>query len=146
MANNKKYNSSLVLSEDYLLVWDLKFTLLEKYIFKIIERSTDGGCSDEEISAALTLRCDEIQYVIRDELLSQFIQGDHSRRTIADDFTGMAKTRNQHQHRPHLKPLQQSQPSRQWTLPTTSPSARWRCTSLAWQALHNALIAREQSD
>ena len=34
MANNKKYNSSLVLSEDYLLVWDLKFTLLEKYIFK----------------------------------------------------------------------------------------------------------------
>ena len=89
MANNKKYNSSLVLSEDYLLVWDLKFTLLEKYIFKIIERSTDGGCSDEEISAALTLRCDEIQYVIRDELLRRFIQGDHSRRTIADDFTGM---------------------------------------------------------
>lgn len=69
----------------YLLFFDVKFTLIEKYIYKLIKEQ--GGCSDKEIAEILTLHPQEVAYVIQGALLDQCIQGDASRRTIADDFT-----------------------------------------------------------
>ena len=73
--------------EQYFLVFDIQYTLLEKYIYQTIKKSPDGGFSDKKIAKILILKPEEVKYIIEDELLSQFIQGDSSRRTISKDFT-----------------------------------------------------------
>ena len=76
-------------SKEYLLVWNIRYTLLEKYIHRVIEQSPERACSDEEIAKMLCLTPADVKCIIDDDLLKEIIQGDESRRTIASDFTNL---------------------------------------------------------
>lgn len=71
--------------QHFLLVWHLEFTLLEKYIVKILEKM--HHCSDEQISEILGIGPQDVRFIVNDEGLNQYVQGDHSRRTLMSDFT-----------------------------------------------------------
>ena len=73
--------------QEYFLVWDIQYTLLEKYIYRVIKNSPEQACSDEEIAKKLFLTPANVEYIINDDCLKKFIQGDESRRSIASDFT-----------------------------------------------------------
>ena len=73
--------------ESYLLVWNIEFTLLEKYIVKILEKKSN--CSDEQISQILGIEPKDVGPIVSDCGLRPYVQGDSSRRTLIDDFTKM---------------------------------------------------------
>ena len=88
--NNKKKNPSekkIPTGQYYLLVWRIQFTLLEKYILKVLEEK--GPCSDEEIANSLSMTAAEVSFIIQDEGLAknERVQGDQSRRTLKSNFT-----------------------------------------------------------
>ena len=73
--------------QSYLLVWHIEFTLLEEYIVKILGKM--HHCSDEQISQILGIEPEDVDSVVRDNGLHNYVQGDNSRRTLIDDFTKM---------------------------------------------------------
>ena len=79
--NNKKPEKR------YILCWKIKFTLLEDYILKAIEEKK--GCSDNEIAEILCLKAEDVSFIISDNGIIDYVQGDSSRRTLISNFTRM---------------------------------------------------------
>lgn len=81
---SRPFNPKQSVKEKYILIWDIKLTLLEKYILKVIKQK--AGCTDEEIAAVLCIETKEISQIIDDEGLRDHVQGDASRRTLVNGF------------------------------------------------------------
>ncbi len=69
----------------YILIRNIKFTLLEDFILRVLEEKQ--GCSDKEIANTLCMQPDEIEIIIDDDGLKGLVQGDFSRRTLKEGFT-----------------------------------------------------------
>ena len=62
-----------------------KFTVLEDFVLKVIERGL--GNSDEEIARVLCLETKDIAVIVEDNILKDEIEGDASHRSLPDNFT-----------------------------------------------------------
>ncbi|SMN00154.1 hypothetical protein SPONN_1324 [uncultured Candidatus Thioglobus sp.] len=72
-------------TKQYVLIWDMKFSVLEKFILKVIEKNQ--GCSDNDIAEILCLTSGDVSDITSDDGLKSCIQGDKSRRTLISNFT-----------------------------------------------------------
>ncbi|SMN00787.1 hypothetical protein SPONL_1554 [uncultured Candidatus Thioglobus sp.] len=82
MAKNKNTQKE---TKQYVLIWDMQFSVLEKFILKVIEKNQN--CSDNDIAEILCLTSEDIAHIISDDGLKNCIQGDKSRRTLISNFT-----------------------------------------------------------
>ena len=89
MSNSSGELADMKGEPSYLLVSSIKFTLLEKYIIKILEEK--HACSDEEIADVLCLSSEEVEHIV--EYIGTegkcYVEGDSSRRTLRPHFTKM---------------------------------------------------------
>jgi hypothetical protein len=85
MTKNKRPKQSKSKDEQYLLIWAVKFTVLEEFILKVITKEV--ACSDETIAAMLYLNLEDVADIIADERLGKYVEGDKSRRTLVLEQT-----------------------------------------------------------
>ncbi|MGR3913471.1 MAG: hypothetical protein OD918_02925 [Gammaproteobacteria bacterium] len=71
----------------YVLCWKTKFTLLEDFVLKILEKNV--AHDDAEIAAILCLNAADIPDIVGSDRLKESVQGDASRRTLMSGFTRM---------------------------------------------------------
>lgn len=81
MSKTKKKSND----KQIICVLDMKFTILEEFILKVIQEK--NGCSDKDIVEALCLKKKDIIYILTNDNLKKYVEGDDSRRTIISDFT-----------------------------------------------------------
>ena len=72
-------------ASSYLLVWQMRFTLLEEYIIKILEKA--GAYADDEIANILGIDPEDVDYIVGGDGLEDYVQGDNARRTLKQGFT-----------------------------------------------------------
>ena len=72
--------------EKYILVRVVQFTLFEKFILKMLEKEPRA---DSDIAAALCLAEADVADIIEGDFLQEqnIVQGDSSRRSVAEDFS-----------------------------------------------------------
>ena len=89
MAKNKNQEHPVGIRKREILIfrWPRKkeFTVLEDFILRVIE--SKSGCSDKEIARVLCLDEEDVAVVLDDNDALDGVQGDASRRTLADSFS-----------------------------------------------------------